>query len=169
MYSLAGGFQHPYVRCSRRVLANEGIRNRRFDPLPPAAADVPLSRRQTRTVIGHFSTSGKQFTEGDPISSFGAVNLDVNAAPTPFAQTAPAALLDDDNVLRQFLYWDTCRRVTNKRTVRWTFNHPDAWTDWRAVAWYGVPSTGPGGGQALVTTSAHWVGVSPITATPIDG
>ncbi len=118
--------------------------------------------------MGHFSTSGKEFTEGGTLASFGAANLDVNAAPTPFAQTAPAALLDDNNVLRKFLYWDTGRRVTNKRTVRWTFNHPDAWTDWRAVAWYGVPPTGVGG-SAIVSTSAHWVGVSPITPTPIDG
>jgi hypothetical protein len=118
--------------------------------------------------MGHFSTSGKEYTEGGTISSFGAANLDVNAAPTPFAQTAPPALLDDNNVLRKFLYWDTGRRITNKRTVRWTFNHPDSWSDWRAAAWYGVPPIDHNG-QPLVSVGAHWVGVSPINPTPVDG
>lgn len=38
--------------------------------------------------------------------------------------------------------WDTGRRITNKRKVRWTFNHPENWTDWRAIAWYGPGGNG---------------------------
>src|SRR6266545_1780613 len=38
--------------------------------------------------MGHFSTSGKEYTEGGTVSSFGSANLDVNAPGTPFSQTA---------------------------------------------------------------------------------
>jgi hypothetical protein len=117
--------------------------------------------------MGHFSTSGKEYPEGGTMSGFGEETLDVTAAPTPFQKTAPPVLYDDTSVLRKFLYWDTGRRITNKRTVRWTFNHPDSWSDWRAVAWYGVPPTGPGG--PFISVGAHWVGVSPIHPTPVDG
>jgi hypothetical protein len=118
--------------------------------------------------MAHFSTSGKRYREGDVLPSFASVDLPTVAPHTPFVQTAPASLLDQANVTRMFLYWDTGRHITSKRTVHWTFNNPANWTEWRATAWYGIPG-GSGPPNPTVTTDAHWVGVGPIDPTPIDG
>ena len=92
----------------------------------------------------------------------------MTAAGTTVEQTAPPSLPDADGVLRSFLYWDTGRRITGKRKVRWTFNHPTNWSEWPAAAFYGIPPTGTGG-MARVVVDAHWVGTGPINPTPIDG
>src|SRR5262245_1882380 len=118
--------------------------------------------------MGHFTTGGKRYREGDDLPSFGAVDATVTAIGTILEQHAPAWLVDQDGVTRGFLYWDTGRRITNKRRVRWTFNHPLNWSEWNAAAWYGVPSGG-GPPDPTVRVDAHWVGVGPIDPTPIDG
>lgn len=116
--------------------------------------------------MARFTTKGKLYREGTDLDAFGA--LDITATPgTVVEQTAPSSLPDNGGVSRSFLYWDTGRRITGKRKVRWTFNHPANWSDWRAAAYYGVP--GGGGGAADVIVDAHWVGVGPIDPTPIDG
>jgi hypothetical protein len=117
--------------------------------------------------MAHFSTAGKRYREGDDLPSFGSVSVTVSAPGTTLEQTAPASLMDQNNVSRDFLYWDTGRRITGKRKVRWTFNHPANWSEWNALAWYGVASGGPP--NPTVTVDAHWVGVGPIDPTPIDG
>lgn len=117
--------------------------------------------------MAHFNTKGKHYREGTDLPAFGALDVVVTASGTTVEQTAPPSLPDAMGTLRSFLYWDTGRRITNKRKVRWTFNHPANWSEWNAVAWYGVPS--PDTGKPLVSVDAHWVGVGPIDPTPIDG
>jgi len=116
--------------------------------------------------MGHFTTNGKRYREGDVVPSFSPIDSTISSAPTLVSQTAPDLVLGPGGQTRQFLYWDTGRRITTKRTVHWTFTNPGNWTEWNAIAWYGLP--GPGGiGEPIVTTDAHWVGVSPINPTPI--
>jgi hypothetical protein len=118
--------------------------------------------------MGHFTTKGKLFPEATDLSSFGSLDVTVTAAGTTVEQTAPPSLPDADGVSRSFLYWDTGRRITGKRKVRWTFNHPTNWSEWPAAAYYGTPTDGPPG-TPHVTTATHWVGTGPINPTPIDG
>ena len=117
--------------------------------------------------MAHFSTTGKQYREGTPFPPFGALDVTVTAPGTTVEQTAPPSLPDADGNPRPFLYWDTGRRITNKRKVRWTFNHPANWSEWAASAWYGQSGDGPS--QPQISLDAHWVGVGPIDPTPIDG
>ncbi|MDH4082743.1 MAG: hypothetical protein OEV99_03625 [Nitrospira sp.] len=118
--------------------------------------------------MGHFTTKGKLFREGTDLSSFGSLDVTVTAAGTTVEQTAPPSLPDANGVSRSFLYWDTGRRITGKRKIRWTFNHPTNWSEWPAAAYYGIPPTGPGT-TARVIVDAHWVSTGPINPTPIDG
>lgn len=118
--------------------------------------------------MSHFSSSAKQYSAANVLVGFGSINVNVTTAGTTLEQTAPPFLLGPGNQQLGFLFWDTGRRVTTKRTVRWTFNHPENWTDWNAIAWYG--EVGPDGiPQPLVGTTAYWVGQSSMSPTPIDG
>jgi hypothetical protein len=117
--------------------------------------------------MAHFTTSAKRFPEGTSYAGFGGANLNVPSGGDDFTYTAPAELPDAPHN-RQFLFWDTGRRVTTKRTVHWTFTHPDSWTTWNAVAWYGDP-TGSGPGSHTISATAYWVGTSLMDPTPIDG
>jgi|GEM_PF-3153377 len=116
--------------------------------------------------MGHFTTKGKRYRDGVILPSFASIDLMVGSAGSFISQPAPASLPGPDGAMLSFLYWDTGRRITNKRTVQWTFNHPDNWAEWNAVAWYGLPDGN--GGEPVVTVDAHWVGVGPIDPTPID-
>jgi len=116
--------------------------------------------------MAHFTTSAKRFSEGTSYPSFGGANLNVPAGGDDFTYTAPEEL-PDSPTNRKFLFWDTGRRVTTKRTVHWTFHHPDQWTTWDAVAWYGVPGAGPG--TPGITATSYWVGTGLMDPTPIDG
>jgi len=118
--------------------------------------------------MGHFTTKGKLYREGTDLSAFGSLDVTVTAAGTTVEQTAPPALPDAKGVSRSFLYWDTGRRITGKRKVRWTFNHPTNWSEWPAAAYYGIPPEGPPG-TPHVAVDAHWVGTGPLDPTPIDG
>ena len=118
--------------------------------------------------MGHFTTKGKLYSEGTDLSAFGSLDVTVTATGTTVQQEAPPSLLDANGTLRSFLYWDTGRRITGKRKVRWTFNHPTNWSEWPAAAYYGIPPTGSGG-TPHVTVDAHWVGTGSLNPTPIDG
>lgn len=116
--------------------------------------------------MSQFSSSGKQYPSGDPMDGFGLTNVNVTTSGTTLEQMAAPSLPGPDGKPLSFYFWDTGRRITNKRKVRWTFNHPENWSDWRAIAWYG-----PSGGKSVpqANTSAYWVGVSAMAPTPIDG
>ena len=117
--------------------------------------------------MSQFNSSGKQFPDATDLDGFASINVNVTTSGTTLEQMAPASLPGPDDTTLYFLFWDTGRRITNKRKVRWSFNHPDKWTDWRAIAWYG-----PGGiGEPVpeIDTWAYWVGVAAIDPTPIDG
>ena len=116
--------------------------------------------------MAHFTTAGKRYREGTDYDSFGALDVGVTSPATTVDQTAPASL-PDGKTTRSFLFWDTGRRVTNKRHVRWTFNHPDQWSSWNAVAWYGVGGNGPPG--HIVSLDTYWVGTGTLDPTPVDG
>jgi hypothetical protein len=118
--------------------------------------------------MAHFTTTGRRYREGTSFVSFGGTDVGVTSPGETFDQTAPSALLDN-GIVRRFLYWDTGRRVTSKRHVRWTFNHPDAWSTWNATAWYGIPPEDGDGGPPIVSFDAYWVGSGSLDPTPIDG
>jgi hypothetical protein len=114
----------------------------------------------------HFTTAGKRYREGTSFPGFGALDVDVTGPSTTVDQTAPAFLPDGDTQ-RGFLFWDTGRRITNLRHVRWTFSHLGDWTTWNATAWYGTGGNGPP--QPIVGIDAYWVGNGTLDPTPIDG
>lgn len=118
--------------------------------------------------MSHFDSSAKQFSAGDGLVGFGAININVTMPGTTLEQTAPPSLLGPNAQTLSFLFWDTGRRITNKRTVRWSFNHIDQWTDWHATAWYGVSGDG-GTFDPVIGTQAYWVGAAPLAPTPING
>jgi hypothetical protein len=66
---------------------------------------------------------------------------------TPFLALGPAP-----TDLLQFLFWHTGRRITNRRSVHWSFTAM-TWSVWEATKWYGFPTSGPGG-QPLIHTEA---------------
>jgi hypothetical protein len=117
-------------------------------------------------VSNHFTTAGKRYREGTAFAGFGALDVDVSGPSTTVDQTAPA-FLPDGETQRGFLFWDTGRRITNLRHVRWTFSHLSDWSTWNAIAWYGVGGNGPG--QPIVSLDAYWVGQGTLDPTPIDG
>jgi hypothetical protein len=119
--------------------------------------------------MAHFTTAGKRYREGTSFDSFGDLDVGVTSPATTVEQTAPASLPDGGGHVRRFLFWDTGRRVTNKRHVRWTFNHPEAWSTWNATAWYGDPGPPNGPAQPIVSFDAYWVGAGSLDPTPIDG
>jgi hypothetical protein len=117
--------------------------------------------------MAHFTTAAKRYREGTPFDSFGGLD-DLVTAGHSITQTAPKTLPEDDGVTeRKFLFWDTGRQITNKRSVRWTFNHPDQWTSWNAVAWYGIPPQNGNGGHTI-SLDAYWVTNGTLDATPVD-
>ncbi len=70
----------------------------------------------------------------------------------------------------QFLFWNTGRRITTKRLVRWHFSVP-GWGTWKATKWYGTPPGGNGPpGTPRVRADAFTIGGdAPLSGTPIDG
>lgn len=117
--------------------------------------------------MSQFTSSAKQFASATALVGFGSISVNVTTPGTTLDQTAPPYLLGPDDKPWGFLFWDTGRRITSKRTVRWTFNHPDQWTDWRAIAWYGPGGDGPE--VPIVNTGAYRVGHASLAPTPIDG
>jgi hypothetical protein len=118
--------------------------------------------------MGTFTTSGRRYAEGTLFPAFGNTDQIIPAASSGVSTTqqAPQAL-PDGGVNREFLFWDTGRRLTSVRTVRWTFNNPGNWTSWNAVAWYGPPGGGPP--NPTVGFNAFQVGSGPMDPTPVDG
>ncbi len=116
--------------------------------------------------MAHFTTSAKRYREGTAFDGFGGDDLEPVPAGTSLARTAPPALPDSDGTVRPFLFWDTGRRLTSKSRVRWTFNHPENWATWNAVAWYGTAGNGPG--EPTWSFDAFWVGNGTLDPTPID-
>jgi hypothetical protein len=116
--------------------------------------------------MGHFHASGKRYAEGTDFAAFG--NAEGDWDPNGSEDLTAPALLPDAGGNRSFLFWDTGRRVTNKRRVIWTFHHGDQWTTWNATAWYGPSGNGPPPAPE-VSAHAFWVGHGLMDPTPIDG
>ena len=130
---------------------------------PDPSLTTPIRERY----MSHFTTGGKRYREGTDFPGFGGADVGVpSTGTTTYEQTAPATLPDGTDT-REFLFWDTGRRITTKRTVRWTFNHAANWVTWQAWAWYGTPGDGPP--STVYTFDTFWVGTGTIDPTPIDG
>lgn len=68
----------------------------------------------------------------------------------------------------QFLFWNTGRRLTRKRKVKWTFSQL-GWSTWTATMWYGKPPGPNGSGLARVRADAFMISDdAPLSGTPID-
>ncbi len=112
-----------------------------------------------------FRTIARLWPDGSSLDAFWPVDEnDGVTAGNVYSRTAPL-----DLSTHRFLFWNTGRRITSKRKVRWTFNHPDDWTSWTGTAWYGTP--GPEG-RATPIIDARGFSVSAdgaLSPTPIDG
>jgi hypothetical protein len=115
--------------------------------------------------MGHFHSEGKRYADGEHLDGFAVTDLDIAVGGTVLTNFAPESVIEEGQELK-FLFWDTGRRITGKRRVRWTFHHPENWSEWNATAWYGVPPTG-GPGTPVVTANAFRVGQGPLDPTPI--
>lgn len=78
---------------------------------------------------------------------------------------APFATSLDGTQNFQFLFWNTGRHITNKRSVRWNFSVL-GWGLWTATKWYGTP--GPGDSQTVRANAFTIGGDAPLSGTPID-
>ena len=86
--------------------------------------------------------------------------------PATFTRNAPQFETDGTSSW-QFLFWNTGRRITTKRRVRWNFSL-GGWGVWTATRWYGTP--GGGDGKPRVRADAFSIGADAAQApTPIDG
>jgi hypothetical protein len=83
---------------------------------------------------------------------------------TPFLALGPAP-----TDLLQFLFWHTGRRITNRRSVHWSFTTM-TWSVWEATKWYGFPGGGPGGQPRIHAEAFSLISnsVMPVD-TPISG
>lgn len=108
--------------------------------------------------MSSFHASCKNYPSGTDLPSGFSVN-DTFTGSIDFPITAAAYV-----GTQPFLFWDTGRHVTNKRTVHWTFDHTDQWTNWSATAWYGTPG---GNGGPYITAAAYHVGHAVLGPTPI--
>jgi hypothetical protein len=84
--------------------------------------------------------------------------------PDSLSQLAPDSVIED-GVAKRFLFWDTGRRITNKRKVIWTFEYAANWATWNAVAWYGIPGGPPG--EPVIDAESYWANNGPMTPTAI--
>jgi hypothetical protein len=119
--------------------------------------------------MGHFTTAGKSFPDGGTIPGFAGLDhlsFGTPAAPDSNQQDAPEFVVDG-GVIKQFLFWDTGRRIVTKRRVRWTFTNASSWTSWPAVAWYGQPG-GNGPGEQTLEVDSYWPGNGQLSATAIE-
>jgi hypothetical protein len=99
------------------------------------------------------------------------LGIDLQNASTGFTptRTAPPFMLSPDGqTTYDFLFWDTGRHATTKRSVHWTFS-VFGWGMWTATRWYGDHATG-GGGLPRVTVDAFSLSqdLPIINETPID-
>ena len=87
-----------------------------------------------------------------------------------FTRTAPPFVSSSDGThTYEFLFWNTGRHMTNKRTVIWNFS-VFGWGIWTATRWYGTPG-GPNGGPPRVHADAFSLSADDVLTpnTPIDG
>lgn len=123
--------------------------------------------------MAEFLTIAKLWPAGTEIDLGTDSNVFVIVGPpTPSTQNfrrnaAPFVTSPDGTQNYQFLFWNTGRRMTNKRRVHWHFSVP-GWGTWTATKWYGTPSNG--GGPTRVRADAFTIGGdAPLNGTPIDG
>jgi hypothetical protein len=83
--------------------------------------------------MAHFTAGAKRYPESTSFLAFGATDIGNVTNGTTTDLTAPASLGDPPSA-RSFLFWDTARRLTPKRRVRWSFNNVDNWSNWHATA-----------------------------------
>jgi hypothetical protein len=81
---------------------------------------------------------------------------------------APFVTSADGSHTYQFLFWNTGRHLTGKRSVTWTFRR-FSWGIWTAVKWYGTPPVGNGGPPRVRADGFSVGGNAVLTGSPIDG
>jgi hypothetical protein len=99
------------------------------------------------------------------------LGIDLQNASTGFTptRTAPPFMLSaDGQTTYDFLFWDTGRHATTKRSVHWTFS-VFGWGMWTATRWYG-DHDGVGNGLPRVNVDAFSLSqdLPIINETPID-
>ncbi len=111
--------------------------------------------------MDEFRTLAKLWPSGAPLP--GTDENWINAA-TMFNRTADK-FASDGVTTYQFLFWNTGRHTTRKRSVRWNFSVL-GWGTWTATRWYGLPG---GGGPPRVRADAFSIGDDAVLSpTPID-
>lgn len=115
--------------------------------------------------MGTFKTIARLWPSGTELD-FGGDSNDVSSE-VWFTRNAPQFETSDGHNSFQFLFWNTGRRITSKRRVRWHF-YILGWSTWTATRWYGIP--GPGGQHVdRVRADGFSVGGDmPFADTPIN-
>ena len=120
--------------------------------------------------MDEFRTIAKIWPDGTALDlGTDETNLALHAGDSAtFTRTATPFVSSDGEHTYEFLFWNTGRHVTNKRTVIWNFS-VFGWGIWTATRWYGSPGNGPG--NPRVHADAFSLDGDDVlsTSTPIDG
>jgi hypothetical protein len=114
--------------------------------------------------MDEFRTIAKLWPSGAELNLETDSNL--LGGPATFMRRAVNWVTDGEHNY-QFLFWNTGRRLTNKRSVRWNFSVL-GWGTWTATRWYGTPPSGGPGAQRVHADAFLIGGDAPLSATPID-
>jgi hypothetical protein len=122
--------------------------------------------------MDEFRTIAKIWPDGTALDlGTDETNLALHAGDSAsFTRTAPPFVSSSDGEhTYEFLFWNTGRHLTNKRTVIWNFS-VFGWGIWTATRWYGSPGNGPPG-EPRVHADPFALGGDAVlsTNTPIDG
>ena len=117
-----------------------------------------------------FKVIAKRWPDGALIPNTGASSSTFPppvGMPQVFNETA-AEFMTDGAQQYQFLFWNTGRRLTRRRSVLWTFSRTN-WGTWTATKWYGNLPGGGSLGVPRVRADAFTIaGDAPLSGTPID-
>lgn len=114
-----------------------------------------------------FQVIAKIWPTGDPLD-LGTDSSTYTVSYGPTRTAAQFATSPDGTQNYQFLFWNTGRRTTRKRSVHWTINNA-GWGTWTATKWYGTPGGGVPPGAPRVRADAFTIrDNAPLAGTPID-
>jgi hypothetical protein len=116
--------------------------------------------------MDQFNVTTKLWPSGD-LLDLGTDSNNVTVPSTFQRHAANFVTSMDGKKNFQFLFWNTGRRLTSKRHVRWNFT-VGGWGLWTATRWYGIPGGGGVGQQRVHVESFKLADNSLMPPTAID-
>lgn len=111
--------------------------------------------------MDEFRTIAKLWPSGAEVDLGTDSNL-IGGPPATFTRNAAGFTTSPDGSQNyQFLFWNTGRRITTKRRVRWNFSVLN-WGVWTATRWYGIPPESGGGPPRVHAEPFSIPGDSPL-------